>query len=116
VLEDRATAASAASAKDPFQTKWLSRAENLAGLSDPVDRRDAPAMMAQEHCAGYGFERKPELWLAGREHLQQTLRLRSPRYARFLPLPEPVKEIILASKLPGRCQISVESLPTKARA
>ena len=42
-----------------FETKWLSRPENLAPLADVPDgdRQGAPAAIAEDHGAENGFER-----------------------------------------------------------
>ena len=67
VVGDRAISGSAASASQMgrFETKWLSRPENLAALADlpgqwidTVRRRRRPKV---DH-ARHGFEREPDLW------------------------------------------------------
>jgi hypothetical protein len=78
VVGDRATTGSAASVSQMggFETKWLSRLENLAALADlPGHWIDPAAATAQDHRARHGFERKPDLWRAGGQRLQRTFRL-----------------------------------------
>ena len=74
VVGDRAITGSAASASQMgrFETKWLSRPENLAALADlpgqwidKVHQRRPP----KTHRARHGFERKPDLRRAGRQRL-----------------------------------------------
>jgi hypothetical protein len=72
VVGDRAITESAASASQMgrFETKWLSRPENLAALADlPVDRQGAHAATAEDRRARHGFEREPDLLRPGRQRL-----------------------------------------------
>jgi hypothetical protein len=78
VVGDRAITGSAASASQMgrFETKWLSRPENLAALADLPGqwiRQGEPAATAKEDRARHGFEREPDLWRAGRQCLQRPL-------------------------------------------
>ena len=85
VVGERAITGSAASASQMgrFETKWLSRPENLAARRSAlaVDRQGAQAATAQDRRAGHGFEREPDLPRAGRRCLQRAfwLHLLSPR-------------------------------------
>ena len=78
VVGDRAITGSAASASQMgrFETKWLSRPENLAALADlpgqwidRVHQRRPPKMIVLD----MDFEREPDLWRAGRQCLQRPL-------------------------------------------
>ena len=80
VVGDRAITGSAASASQMgrFETKWLSRPENLAALVDlpgqwidNVHRHRPPKTIVLD----IGFERKPDLRRAGRQCLQWPFRL-----------------------------------------
>ena len=67
VVGDRAISGSAASASQMgrFETKWLSRPENLTAARRSVrsvDRQSAPAATAEDRHTRHGFERKPDLW------------------------------------------------------
>ena len=86
VVGDRAITGSAASASQMgrFETKWLSRAENLAALADlpgPMDRQGAPPATAEDHRARHGFTREPDLRRPGRQRLQWPLWLHVPSSA-----------------------------------
>jgi hypothetical protein len=73
VVGDRAITGSAASASQMgrFETKWLSRPENLAALADLPGRwrQGAHPTPTKDRRARHGFEREPDLWGAGRQRL-----------------------------------------------
>jgi Transposase DDE domain group 1 len=80
VVDDRAITGSAASASQMgrFETKWLSRPENLAALADlpgqwidKVQQRRPPKMIVLD----MDFERESDLWRAGGQRLQRPFRL-----------------------------------------
>jgi Transposase DDE domain group 1 len=78
VVGDRVITGSAASASQMgrFETKWLSRPENLAALADlPGQWIDKVHTRRRPRITRHGFERKPDLRRAGRQRLQRSLRL-----------------------------------------
>jgi len=69
VVGDQAITGSAASASQMgrFETRWLSRPENLRPCrsSRPVDRERSPVAASTDYRARHGFEREPDLRRAG---------------------------------------------------
>ena len=87
VVGDQAIAGSAASASQMgrFETKWLTRPENLAALTDlpgqwvdKVQQRQPPRILVLD----MDFEREPDLRGAGGQRLQRTFRLLDGRSCR----------------------------------
>jgi hypothetical protein len=80
VVGDWAITGSAASASQMgrFETKWLSRPENLGALADLPGQwidKVPPAATAKDHRARHGFEREPDLRRPERQRLQRPFRL-----------------------------------------
>jgi hypothetical protein len=69
MVGDQAITGSAASATQMgrFETRWLSRPENLRPCrsSRPVDRERSPVAASTDYRARHGFEREPDLRRAG---------------------------------------------------